>query len=143
MNEPEQIILELKEELRNFRSIILELDMPTIDQEAALSQVFDALHSRRFNNDNTDLMWAANDLALNSVGLAENWEDEDDGRARAYESVIVLGEAIQEQLAQYGAYRNGHFQYEFEGFFDYDTVLLRKIHPETASADPDADDRAY
>ncbi len=151
MNDPQQILIELKPELRQFRGVIFELDMPTIDQEATLSAVFGAIQTRRFDatrhdlSDNAELVWVANDLAINAVGLTENVEFEDDARARAYDSVVKLGEAIRDQLLQYGAYRDGRFNYEFQGFLknDANTVVLRKVCPATAAADAELDDPAY
>ncbi|MNU19657.1 hypothetical protein D3C71_78900 [compost metagenome] len=144
--QPEMILLELKPELRKFRSIIFEMDMPTIDQEAAMSRVFEALTTNMFLGGEDEpqpaLAWVANDLSM-SDGLAENWEIDDDGRSRVYSGVVELGDAVRKQLIHYGAYsQGGTFPYEFKGFLDHDTVILRPI-PHDPFAGADAADPQY
>lgn len=142
MTKPELILLELRPELRQFRSVIFEMDMPTIDQEAALSRVFEALAENRFSYEeglDPNLAWVANDLSM-SDGLAENWEIDDDGRSRVYSGVVALGDAVRKQLLHYGAYsQGGKFPYEFKGFLDHDTVILRPIShsPDDGAEAPD------
>jgi hypothetical protein len=128
---PEHIVLELRPELRQFRSVITEMDMPTVDMDVALSKLFDALSD---DGCEAEVNWVANDMAQGE-GLFENSEIDDDGRSRVYGSVVQLGEAIYNRVAELAGYRNGTFPYEFKGMLNHDTVVLSKIR-EFSLGDP-------
>jgi hypothetical protein len=133
-NVPETVLIQLSSELRQFRSVILEMDMPTVDMDVALSKIFDAISE---DGCESEMNWVANDMAQGE-GLFENSEIDDDGRSRVYGSVLKLGEAVFQHLAQLGGYRDGWFPYQYKGLLDHDTVILAKV---SGLAEPNPRDR--
>jgi hypothetical protein len=137
-NVPDLVVVELKEELRLFRSVICEMDMPTVDMDVALSKIFDAISE---DGCESEMNWVANDMAQGE-GLFENSEIDDDGRSRVYGSVLKLGEAVFSHMAQLGGYRDGWFPYQYKGLLDHDTVILAKVS-ELTDGDPRARNPEY
>lgn len=121
---PKQVILPLAPELHAFRAVVFEMDMPTVDLEAALSQIFDAVQAQ---NSATALHNLAGNMA-NGEALFENSDIEDDGKYRVFVSVLRLGEQIRQKLQAYGGYNaDGTFPYEFKGMLNHDTVVLAAL----------------
>lgn len=124
---PDTIIVEFKPELDNFRRVVCELDMPTIDMDAALSQFFDATQSlHEFEN---KLCFLASDMTFGEA-LFENSDLEADAYDRIHDAVVTLGEGIKNKLVLLKAYReDGTFPFSFGTLINDNTILLETAPP--------------
>lgn len=124
---PQSLILDCATELHTFRSVVAELDMPPIDMEATLQQVFETVIDDSYFKDRiADVaMYMGNGEGIYQ-GLFENSEAEvnDDTNQRITMAVVELGRAIKNKLDNYHAYRNGHFPYIFRNYINDRTIVL-------------------
>lgn len=121
------LIIDCTTELSEFRSVISELDMPPVDMEAVLEQVFEAVNNSFTFNEaiaNT-AMYMGNGEGI-FQGLFENSEAElqRDTQQRIVLAVVYLGRAIKNNLTRLNAYRSGRFPYTFRNYINDRTILL-------------------
>ena len=123
----DSIIIDCEKELKAFRKVVCELDMPTIDMDAALSQVFETVRDlSRFEN---KICYVASDMAFGDA-LFENSELEADARDRIHEAVVNLGENIKKQLILLKAYEeDGTFPFSFGTLINDSTIVLKTADP--------------
>jgi hypothetical protein len=124
---PDNLIVDFATELTEFRRVVCELDMPSIDVEATLQQIFDTITiAEEFPERIAYIamyMGAGEGLY---EGLFENSEAEinDDTQQRITMAVVKLGREIKNKLDNYNAYRQGHFPYIFRNYINDRTIVL-------------------
>lgn len=121
---PDTVILELKDELSNFRGIVSDMDMPVVDIESVLQQVFDALSDESSNIAITNL---SNYMAYGE-GLFENSELDNGIKERIFYAVKNLTEQIKFTLHINGMYTSSNkLPFEFRKLLnDNITCILCK-----------------
>jgi hypothetical protein len=133
---PDTIILECRSQLQAFTSLVSEIDMPTVDLEAVLERVFDAVADKECE---VELRFTAEDLSYRDGMTSDLLGFENGQQARIYDAVLNLGHAINDQLKSIGAYDSGDvFPYFIQGLLDADTVVLAKTDfPSGRTSDDD------
>lgn len=134
---PDSLILDCTAELKEFRRVVCELDMPPIDMESTLQQVFDTVVSVGEFKDRIaeTAMYMGNGEGLYQ-GLFENSEAEihEDTQQRITLAVVTLGRAIKNKLDYYNAYRYGHLPYIFKDYINDRTIVLSQPDGSFASS---------
>ena len=124
---PDGVLIECKEVLRDFKRVVCELDMPTVDMDAALSQVFDAVQDLSKFEDK--LCYLASEMTYGEA-LFENSDLEADAYDRIHEAVVTLGEGLKNHLVNLKAYRDdGTFPFSFRTMLDDNTIHLETAAP--------------
>ena len=136
-NRPSKLIVEVGPELKEFRDLLNDLSLPTIDFDAVLEQVVDAVrHDPSANAElyelpqtflTTDLMVSRATFATypNSEHyLGDQWED-----VLGLEMVAVRAKAIGQRIVstfrQLKLFEGEYLKFEYDGTLDDKTLVLR------------------
>ena len=122
---PEQIIIEFRQELAEFKIHICELDMPTIDFDSMMDLLISSVMQTK------DASFQIGETAIymsDQDGLFENHEMDHSQKGRVYKAVVNLGNQIKNKLMHLNAYREGQFPYIFRRMLNAtDAVLVRQV----------------
>lgn len=127
MNIPNSLILDFTSELKEFRCVVSELDMPSIDMESALQQIVDStVNLATFDDKIAEVAMYMGQGEGIYEGLFENSEAEihDDVQQRITMAVLYLGRAIKNKLINYNAYSQGQLPYNFRNYINDRTIVL-------------------
>lgn len=126
MNAPQFLIMECPQSLPPFVALLKRPELPTIDIDAVLSQIVDAVTVLDQADDNlssTALYMRAGE------GLSERWILED-GPSDAHleemviHGVVCVGQEIKNNLLDHNAYRHGHCPYTYRNLVNASTILF-------------------
>lgn len=125
----DSIILDCTAELKKFRGVVCELDMPKIDIDLFLGDVLPAVTNQKY----VDLRLARVAHAYKEgdfvfEGLIENSDEELPNGVfdRLEKAVLQFGNDIKNKLEQNHAYRSGIFPYELKEYVNDGTVVFGK-----------------
>jgi hypothetical protein len=109
--------------------VVSELDMPPIDMESTLEQIFTTVINVSEFSDK--IAYTGRYMASGEgifEGLFENSEAElhDDVSMRINLAVVHLGNAIKNKLTDYNAYRQDRFPYFVRNYINDRTIVLSK-----------------
>jgi len=126
MNRPKFLILDFKEALEAFLYVVQNPNLPTIDVECVISEIFTCL--------------TGNDVAINETAyyaghvvrqgiIIENLSEVAEGTLDVIEqSIYDLGLACYAILREIKAYdQDGAFMYRFKGIIDDSSLLFEEI----------------
>lgn len=123
---PDHLLLPVGEPLRAWRAVVCSPSMPTVDVEAALSQVVASvgLASNVVANIPELAHWMAYGEGLYERELLQQWQ-----KRAIFDATFYFAVALAEQLLEIKAYLNGLFPYELQGVLPDDTLVLRNVRP--------------
>ena len=124
---PDLIILDFKQELDDFRAVLNNVDLPTPDIEAVLSQLFDTIAVAEEDVYAGMVLNVAMDMAKGE-GLYENTRLDEFDQQRIMSAVVKLCNKLKNKILSLNGYVDGFFQYSFQQLLDYNTVVLSKIN---------------
>jgi len=126
---PNLIILDLTKELKDFRLIFDNVELPTADIAATLSQIFETISIAEEEVFSEMLRNVAIDMGRGE-GLYENARLDDVEQDYIIAAVINLGNKIKNNILALNGYRDGFFQYSFKEMLGENTVVLQKFNEE-------------
>lgn len=111
---PSDLILDCRQELVPFLSVICDPSMPTIDVDAVLGAICDAL-KREWDADQ-NLHAVAHHMAYGD-GMVESLHDDlsypYELAPQIYDLIVALGKRLQALLRHYHVYLDGYFPYSY------------------------------
>jgi hypothetical protein len=113
-------LINIKRELRAFTGLVVEIDMPPFDIDAALSRIFDCFQEK------ATAMQMLHNVAMDMAdhdALFENECLESFQRERLYYAIQNLGKKIKFHLDDIDPYVNGKFRFSYRRTF-YGCALL-------------------
>lgn len=121
---PKYLIFDFSEEINQFKSVVCDLSMPTVDIESALEQIIDSVQN--LNTVEHDINIIGFHMAQGE-GLYENSELDDGAQENIMKAVITIGEKITDKLHHAGAYISGQFPYKFRSLEYGGAIVFSKI----------------
>lgn len=122
MSYPESIIFEFGPELTQFKSIVCDINMPTLDLEAVLDQIFTAVSNLSMSG--SALHEVAKDMS-HSEAMFENADLDYYQRQAIFLAVLNLGAALIQELKRIKGYnQHGKFPYVLRDMINGQTVFL-------------------
>ena len=123
MRIPSLLILDCSEELREFKSIVCEIDMPTVDIAATLDQIFSAASDEYEAYDRVadTAFWMSS-----GEGLFENAYLDNNAKERVRKAVLKFGTKIMDKLSYGGFYLGGEFPFRLKDYINDGTILFTK-----------------
>lgn len=138
MQHPQYFVIELREALRPFCQLVSSPELPTVDIDAALAQIVDAVTT--LENCDDRLSCVAYYMG-GGEGLSEHWIFEDphsnaELEEKIIHAIVLLGQEIKTNLLQHYAYRAGVCPYTYGSLINATTIVLRRasVHPSAATA---------
>lgn len=121
---PQTVILDCREELVLFKAVVCGLDMPTVDLEAAVGQIFYAVGHEYTAHHNT--MQLAHAMSMQEA-LFENSELDNGQQVKIYNAVVDFCDHLIAKLKSLGAYDyNGQFPYENRTILNDGSIILNR-----------------
>lgn len=134
---PKFLIVEVGPALQQFLAVVRAPNMPTIDYEAALSQVIEAVIEPGLD----DRLYNAVYFMCSCDGLFSFESFDDPSQAcpeqltvKLIHAVVTLGDAVKENLTHLHAYRDGISPFTFRSLINDTTVLLARSPPDASTA---------
>lgn len=120
------LIMECASTLPSLVRLLLHPSMPTVDLDAVLSQIVDAITEL---HESDDRLSTAALYMCNGEGLSENWIFEGNSCGQELEekiahAIVQLGQEIKNNLLNIHAYRNGYCPYMYRNFLNATTIML-------------------
>ena len=133
LERPQGVVLRCKSAIMKFRGVVCELDMPTVDLDAAVQQIVDSVDVR--DDGDHELILTAFNMSEQD-GLFENAELDGGQQERIHTAVMLLGKELKKEIDFHQGYQiDGRFPYELERLINNDTLVLKRKLDTSASAD--------
>lgn len=128
MSEPRCIIIDCDTELVRFLRLMRDPCMPTVDIDAALDQIVDAVLVLEGSDDRLSTLAY---YMGQGEGLSEHWIFEDQAYDQEIEEKVIhtaaqLGVAVRNNLLTIHAYRSGKCPYLYGGLINDTSIRLCK-----------------
>lgn len=124
LNWPERVLLPFGDALQPWRAVVCSPSMPTVDEEAVLSQLVWAVGHECHAE-----VYAENTVAEMAFGdtMYEADELEPEQRQDLFNVTAEMACRLITELQDVKAYAHGVFPYELEGILNDDTLVLRRL----------------
>lgn len=123
-----KILFDIREAMHNFQGVIYEIDMPTVDIDAFLSQLFDCfVYSHLVEARLLELIDSVSWSDGMFESLSENVDIDNGQRHRIYNALMLLIGATKSSLTTINPYGSGVFHYRYERILHDNTIVLAKV----------------
>lgn len=138
MNRPTTLIFDIRDSYTTLVTVITDPTLPTIDEDAIMSRIVDALRYRYSTI--PDLYHLRMDM-LNGEGMVEKQVIEDLNNSHYFSEEIKefkqsldrianaardLGMELHNQFRVLGLYEDDYFNYEYQGMLNHGSLILRR-----------------
>jgi hypothetical protein len=128
-NLPKYLILELKDEIPAFERVVCGIEMPTVDMDACLEQIFYVISEADDSSFRSMIANIANYMGKGE-GLYENARLDEYEQKQIIEAVIKVGTEIKAKLDLLKAIIDGYCPYSFKRLVGKNLVILSIINDE-------------
>jgi hypothetical protein len=135
---PSNLIFDVRDDYRDFITAVSDTSLPTIDEDAVLSRMIDAI--RHKSSSTAELFYVRQEMS-NGEGLVEKTVVEDmnnvyyfqeeanqlrEGLEVVANAAKKIAEQLQQQIIRHGLYEDDYFNYEYRGVFNNGNIILER-----------------
>jgi len=124
-NIPQYLIMGLDNEIKEFKSVVDNLNLPTADLAACLQQIFDMISLNEGEIDLINRLSTIADSMAGGEGLYENARLDYYEKGLVFSAVMKLGTAILNKINHLDIYIDGYCPYSFYKMLGGSGVILR------------------
>ena len=121
---PNYLIFDCSEEINEFKKVVCDLSMPTVDIDSAIEQIIESIQNLDTVEHEINIIGFH---MSQGEGLFENSDLDDGAQENIMKAVITIGEKITDKLFHAGAYISGQFPYKFRSLEYGGAVVFSKI----------------